>query len=135
VSRAAGLALLLVAASAHAQTRGGLRSWAQRNFTVRAEVRAERTDTRDLVREGNLHGASLRLSDLRSQPQGMRERLVLAGARHEVTSATLGQLRARSAAGDVAGTEDARHSLATLRTTKLSWLANWRAARAENRAF
>jgi len=130
------LALLLVAGSAQAQTRVGLRGWAQRNFAVRAEVRQVRVDTRDLVRSGNLRGASQRLADLGSKPQGLRERMVLAGARHEVTRATLGELRSRSAAGDVVGAEDARQSLATLRTAgKLSWFANWRAARAENGAF
>jgi hypothetical protein len=131
----AALALLLVAGSAGAQTRGGLRGWAERNFTVRAEVRQMRTDTRDMVRDGNLHGASQRLSDLATKPQGLRERMVMAGAKHEVTSATLSQLRTRSSAGDVVGTEDARQSLATLRTGRVNWFTNWRAARAENKAF
>jgi hypothetical protein len=132
----AALALLLVAGSAQAQTRGGLRSWAERNFTVRAEVRAARVESRDLVRSGNLHGASQRLADLGTKPQGLRERMMLAGARHDVQNATLSQMRSRSSAGDVVGTEDARQSLATLRGSKqLSWFAGWRAARAENRAF
>jgi hypothetical protein len=125
----------LVAGSAYARPRGGLLGWAQRNFTVRAEVRQVRKDARDMVKSGDLHAASQRLSDLRSNPQGLREHLVLASAKHEVTNATLGELQARSAKGDAVGSEDARQSLTTLRTNKLMWLANWRAARAENRAF
>ncbi|HJZ89020.1 MAG TPA: hypothetical protein VKN99_27805 [Polyangia bacterium] len=115
---------------------GGLRNWLTRNFTVRTQVSNLDSSTREKMRQGELHAAADGLTKSRVTAQGFRERLMLGSLQQDLTDTSLGQIRARSAAGDTLGTEDARQSLTQLKASgRLDWWTHWRAARAENRAF
>src|SRR5205809_919158 len=107
ISRGAIAIVLLVAGAASADptttattttrtTSLGIRGWAKRNFSTRPKIRQFRSDVHDLIRKGDLGAAAQRLADLRSKPQGLRERIVVASTRHQILGAAIEQLRARS---------------------------------------
>lgn len=122
-------------AGAQAPARSGLKTWLLRNFTVRTRVARLASDTKALVKNGQLTDAAETLVTAPVKARGFRERRAIASALRKVYQASLGGARGRSRLGDTAGTRDALGAIDALKqTNSLGRFRSFRADRATNRA-